>query len=105
VLSLVEKKCNQAIDDAFSPEGVSAFLESLQVRGVKICNLEEASSDLTEYLPGATFSRGDTFDMSFLSLYQSLGKVEQSRVHDYYELRAQGVPATLKRKFAKVFRK
>jgi hypothetical protein len=102
---MVEKKCNQAIDDAFSPEGVSAFLESLHLRGVKISNLEEVSSDLTEYLPGAAFKRGETFDTSFLSLYQSLGNVEQNRVKEYYQSRIEGIPAVLKKRFAKVFRK
>lgn len=105
VPSVAEKKCSQAIDDAFSAEGVAAFLEALDVRGVKISNLEETSSNLTEHLSGGAFSRGDTFDTRFLTLYLSLGNVEQNRVKELYQSRIKGIPGALKKRFAKVFRK
>ncbi len=101
---MTEKKCMQTIEDAFSPNGLSAFLESLHVRGVRIWDLKQVSSGLTDFLPGVAFARGDTFDTSFLTLYQGLSEVEQRRIKEHYAMRVRDVPAGLKKKFARIFR-
>ncbi len=105
VPSLTEKKLKQAIDDAFSPHGITAFLGSLHVRGAKIHGIEIASSDLTTYLAGGAFARGDTFDVSFLSMYQALEKPARQRIGAYYQSKIEEVAEPLKKKFAKAFRK
>ncbi len=105
VPSLTEKKLKQAIDDAFSPDGISAFCGSLHARGANIRSIEIASSDLTGYLAGGAFARGDTFDVSFLSMYQALENFAQQRTKEYYRLKIEEVPEPVKKKFAKEFRK
>jgi hypothetical protein len=94
----------QAIDDAFSVDGVAAFLEALRVRGARICSLEEVSSVLTDYLPAAAYSRGETFDTSFVSLHSKLGRIEQDRVQEHYDSQIISVPEALRKRFASVFR-
>lgn len=105
VPSLTEKKLKQAVDDAFSPDGITAFLGSLHARGAKIHSIEIASSDLTTYLAGGAFARGDTFDLSFLSMYQALEKSAQQRINEYYQSKIEEVADPVKKKFAKEFRK
>jgi hypothetical protein len=105
VPSLKEKKLKQAIEDAFSSDGVAAFLGSLHARCAKIHSIEIASSDLTTYLAGGAFARGDAFDVSFLSMYQALEKSAQERINEYYQSKIEQVADPVKRKFAKEFQR
>jgi hypothetical protein len=100
-----EKKLIEAIDNAFDPTAISAFLESLLDRGARIRDFQVvASSDLNDMLPASPFVRGETFE-GFLTIYEGLDQQAQQRVREHYESRVEAVPAHVKTRFAKVFRK
>ena len=74
------------------------------MRGAKIHSIEIASSNLTDFLAGGAFAKGDPFDTSFLSMYQGLEKPAQQRINEYYQSKTEEVADPLKKKFAKEFR-
>lgn len=100
-----EAQLNQAINDAFDPTGIDAFVGSLNQRNVRIASLIEASSDLTGFLPGAGFKPGgENFVTSFLTEFQLLDDFGRIRVEDRYRSSVESVSQVIKSKYPKVFR-
>ena len=92
-----------AIDDAFGPDGIESFLQSLNVRGARI-----SSNPRGFFRPDAWACRGafvvDTPTTSFLDVYQALTSEERIRVEAHYAERVQSVPDRLRQKYPRAFR-
>src|ERR1700694_2624589 len=93
-----------AVDAAFHSTGIDAFIRGLNQRGARIASIEEASSDLTVFLPDSVSNPGDTFVISFLIEYQSLDAAARNRVESRYKSLVGAVPEELKRKYPRVLR-
>jgi hypothetical protein len=100
----LETELIQTIDSAFHSAGIEAFVRGLSERGVPIASMEQASSDLTLFLPGSAFESGGTFTTSFLTSYQSLDAAAKVCVAAHYRSFVEIVPEQLKRKYPRVFR-
>jgi hypothetical protein len=99
-----ETELNQAIESAFDPAAIDAFAGALNRRNVQIGSFVEASSDLTEFLPGSAYKSGGSFATSFLAEFQSLDSAAQGRVEARYRSLAGSVSQIIKKKFPSVFR-
>jgi hypothetical protein len=99
-----ETELNQAIESAFEPTAIDAFIGGLNQRNVPINSLVEASSDLTEFLPASAYKSGGSFRTSFLSEFQALDAAAQQRVQARYTSSVASVPLLIRTRYPKVFR-
>ncbi len=99
---MMEKRAIQAIDDAFQPAGIESFLVCLNNRRAQINSIQEVSSDLTEWIAGGAFRRGDKFITSFWEVYQTLEEDERSRVTAHYKSKVESLRDTYRKKYPKI---
>ena len=101
---MMEKRSTQAISDAFDSAGIEPLLRSLDLRSARISSIQETASDLTPWIAGGPFRRGETFITSFWDVYQSLNDGERRRVDAYFKSKIESVPDAFKKQYPKVFR-
>jgi hypothetical protein len=101
----MEIELNLAIDSAFDPTGIDAFIGGLNQRSARVTSLLQASSDLTEFLPASAFKPGaGDFTASFLTEFQRLDSAGQRRVEGRYQSAVECVPGGIRAKYPRVFR-
>ncbi len=99
-----ETDLNQAIESAFDPAGIEAFVSGLNQRNTPISSLVEASSDLTEFLPGSAYRSGGSFRTSFLTEFQSLDSAARLRVEARYKSSIKSVSRLIRARYPRDFR-
>jgi hypothetical protein len=99
---MMEKRAIRAIDDAFQPDGIDSFLACLNIRGARISSIQEASSDLTEWIAGGAFRRGDKFITSFWEVFETLEADQRDRVTAHYKSNVELLGKKFANKYPKI---
>jgi|SRR5579864_762190 len=82
------RELHTAITDAFSETVVNSFLESLYASGLRLVDFDNTLSELSNMLGGA-YRRGQTFSVSAVELFNSLGPGERRLIKEYFLISAK----------------
>ncbi len=78
----------EAVNDAFHPLALPAFLHSLELSSIKVSEFDRALSELSNFLGGA-YSRGQVFSVSAPALYSGLKPSEQELLRHHYHIKVE----------------
>jgi len=73
----------EAVNDAFSPPAVQAFLNALEISSIRINEFDLALSELSNFLGGA-YARDQAFSTSAAALFSHLKPSEQELLRHHY---------------------
>jgi hypothetical protein len=82
------EELRQAVSDAFDPNVIESFVNSLSVSRVKIDDFVRVLPELSNMLGGA-YRRGDTFSISASALYEKLARSEQELLKAYFRAKVE----------------
>jgi hypothetical protein len=76
----------EALNGAFHPMALAAFLHSLELSSVRVSEFDRALPQLSNFLGGA-YTRGQAFSVSAPALYSGLKPSEQELLRHHYQIK------------------